>query len=1072
MLLNDDPLTFGDVPAPEERADTLRHLYDSKLDPLFWYPERIGAPIHAHLQCSSAWWSHVPFGFWIIGAAQPRLLVELGIHTGVSYTAFCQSAANQRLDTRCFAIDRWLGDKQSGICDEEAYWELKQFHDERYGAFSTLLRCTFNDALPYFSNTSIDLLHIDGSHTYDAIRHDFGAWLPKLSNRAVILLHDTNERQTDFGVWRFWAEISQQYPCFEFLHGHGLGILAVGSEVPSNIAALCSLRDPTEITRVRERFALLGECWLTDIQHRMVKAEAQAARRAAEEAQARTEAANRGAVEAKAEALVVGERARHKIDRLQAECDQVTAERDRAISARDQAMAERDRAIGERDQLAAERDRAAIERDQLAAERNRAIVEREEFVNSTFWQLTRPLRTVADRLPTSIRTMRRRLRRDIQVQPSKPPLSADIVQGDGVTDSSPPSAPREALSKEEDTAAAAPEVRVPDLLEMRNVVPRGRVAVVLHLYYPDLWEEMRTALGNIPEPFDLFVTLVDGASHLLRETILNEFPLAHVIVFRNHGRDLFPFVMLVNSGVLFRYELVCKIHGKRSLHFDGGESWRRDLINGVLGSVDLVERIIHAFESNPDIGIVVGDRQIHSGHDRWTRNKERVGQLLARIGPRGSIEEKSFPAGSVFWIRPFLLRTIGALNLRAEDFEPEPIRIDGATVHAVERIFGLICYEAGMQATESGRLPLTERSKVTVQPKVHVIAYYSPRFHPVPEDDTSLEEGLTEWNKVTRARALFERHRQPRLPGALGFYNARSPGVWEAQVDLARRYGLSAFCHYYYWFNGRGMLTRPIDELLATDKPHFPFLLCWANEPCSRSLDGLNQKSLITQSYDANWPEMLALDIAPILADHRYFRLEGRPMLLIYRVGCLPTPPETLQRARRALQQGGVGDVHIAGAWLRFPGDEDLPQDPASLGLDAYFEFPPHSMPAQLLEGGPSSPVPTFAGTVYDYDRTVSEALAQLALPNFSDRHRGVMTGWDNTPLCGENARIFHGATPANFRRWLRGVILHERSMNDSRERVVFINGWNAWADGAYLEPDADFGPGWLEGVASAVGLE
>jgi hypothetical protein len=219
------------------------------------------------------------------------MLVELGTHAGVSYTAFCQSVMNAGFDTRCVAVDTWLGDEQSGAYGEEVYSELREFHDGRYAAFSTLLRCTFDDALARFSDGSVDVLHIDGLHTYDAVRHDFDVWFPKLSNRAVVLLHDTNERQPGFDVWRLWAEISERFSCFEFLHSHGLGILAVGSNVPPAIADLCGLSDPADIVRVRRRFAVLGERWIAEMHQRQLFAEANTARGATTEAQARAEAA-------------------------------------------------------------------------------------------------------------------------------------------------------------------------------------------------------------------------------------------------------------------------------------------------------------------------------------------------------------------------------------------------------------------------------------------------------------------------------------------------------------------------------------------------------------------------------------------------------------------------------------------------------------------------------------------------------------------------------------------------------------------------------------------------------------
>src|SRR5262245_36652398 len=188
-------------------ASDLRALAAPSLDPMFWRAERLGAP--------SAWWEHVPFGQWVMCATRPRVLVELGTHWGVSYAAFCQAVARSSFDTRCYAVDTWHGDPQTGLYGEEVFADFRRFHDERYSAFSTLLRTTFDDARSQLTNGTVDLLHIDGLHPYEAVRHDFESWKPKLSERAFVLFHDTNERREDFGVWRFWAELTEQYPYFE-----------------------------------------------------------------------------------------------------------------------------------------------------------------------------------------------------------------------------------------------------------------------------------------------------------------------------------------------------------------------------------------------------------------------------------------------------------------------------------------------------------------------------------------------------------------------------------------------------------------------------------------------------------------------------------------------------------------------------------------------------------------------------------------------------------------------------------------------------------------------------------------
>lgn len=217
----------------------------------FDYPERLVSP--------NAWAAHIPFAFWLIQVARPLMLVELGVHTGNSYAAFCQAIQRERLPTQCFGVDSWQGDPQAGFYGDEVYQELAGWHDARYTNFSRLVRASFDEAADHFSAGSIDLLHIDGLHTYDAVRHDFETWRSRLSNQAVVLFHDINVRERDFGVWRFWKEISADYPAFEFAHGHGLGVLGVGASLSPGVGALFeAARNSHRVKQVRDFFARLG----------------------------------------------------------------------------------------------------------------------------------------------------------------------------------------------------------------------------------------------------------------------------------------------------------------------------------------------------------------------------------------------------------------------------------------------------------------------------------------------------------------------------------------------------------------------------------------------------------------------------------------------------------------------------------------------------------------------------------------------------------------------------------------------------------------------------------------------
>ena len=182
-----------------------------------------------HRLSPSTWTAHIPFAMFLTSILKPKIFVELGTYYGSSYCAFCQAVKELKIDTRCYAIDTWEGDSQSGFYGQDILDDLKGHHDPLYGDFSRLIQSTFDEASGHFTDKSIDLLHIDGFHTYEAVKKDFETWLPKLSEQGVVLFHDINVRERDFGVWRFWEEVRLKYPHFEFAHSHGLGVLSVGS---------------------------------------------------------------------------------------------------------------------------------------------------------------------------------------------------------------------------------------------------------------------------------------------------------------------------------------------------------------------------------------------------------------------------------------------------------------------------------------------------------------------------------------------------------------------------------------------------------------------------------------------------------------------------------------------------------------------------------------------------------------------------------------------------------------------------------------------------------------------------
>jgi lipopolysaccharide biosynthesis protein len=342
-----------------------------------------------------------------------------------------------------------------------------------------------------------------------------------------------------------------------------------------------------------------------------------------------------------------------------------------------------------------------------------------------------------------------------------------------------------------------------------------------------------------------------------------------------------------------------------------------------------------------------------------------------------------------------------------------------------------------------------------------LIAFYLPQFHPIPENDAWWGKGFTEWRNVVRARPNFAGHYQPHLPADLGFYDLRVPETRIEQADLARQYGIHGFCYYYYWFNGRRLLHRPLDEVHRSGEPDFPFCVCWANENWTRRWDGHDDDILIAQEYSPDADRRLITDLAPLFRDWRYIRVAGRPLFVVYRANMLPDPAATTERFREQARREGIEDPYLV--YVHVPG---MPP-PAVWGFDAGIEFPPHNLEVAEVTQSIQLTDPDFRGQVWDYVYSAQAAIAR-PMPEFR-LFRGVMVGWDNTPRLPTNGHVFVNAHPANYQRWLTALVAQTARTHPPEERLIFINAWNEWAEGCHLEPDRAFGRGYLEATRNAV---
>ncbi|MET4570496.1 glycoside hydrolase family 99-like domain-containing protein [Rhodanobacter soli] len=341
-----------------------------------------------------------------------------------------------------------------------------------------------------------------------------------------------------------------------------------------------------------------------------------------------------------------------------------------------------------------------------------------------------------------------------------------------------------------------------------------------------------------------------------------------------------------------------------------------------------------------------------------------------------------------------------------------------------------------------------------------VVAFYLPQFHPIPENDAWWGEGFTEWHNVTRALPQFEGHLQPRLPGELGFYDLRLADAMRKQMQLARDYGVGAFCSYFYWFAGKTLLETPLQQWLADPSLDLPLCLCWANENWSRRWDGRADDILIGQQHSPADDLAFIEHVARYLADPRYLRVGGKPLLLVYRPGLLPDPKATAVRWREWCRANGIGEIQLA-----YVQSFDR-VDPRTIGFDAAVEFPPNNTTPAPITARQHLLNPDYRGDVHDWRELARQSMAQpeSAYP----RYPGVNPGWDNEPRRSGAGRVFAHASPRGYRDWLRHAISVARQRFPAQP-LVFVNAWNEWAEGAVLEPDSRLGHAWLEATRTAL---
>lgn len=344
-----------------------------------------------------------------------------------------------------------------------------------------------------------------------------------------------------------------------------------------------------------------------------------------------------------------------------------------------------------------------------------------------------------------------------------------------------------------------------------------------------------------------------------------------------------------------------------------------------------------------------------------------------------------------------------------------------------------------------------------------LIAFYLTQYHPNNFNDQWWGKGTTEWNNVNQAVPQYLGHYQPRKPGELGYYDLRLKEVMQRQIELAKNYGIGAFCFYYYWFDGTRMLEAPLNLFLENKDLDMPFFYCWANENWTKKFTGNDNGVLIgvTQTKE-NYIAFID-SVIEDLQDSRYFTIDGKPVLSIYRAELLPEISEVLETWREKVRKAIGKELYLIAVQGR-----DVDVDWVSRGFDAESEF----QPKQVMDFTPKREDirfirKDFAGVVYDYKALVEQRLYKKNYTLQKKVYPAVAPMWDNSPRRDFRGMIFDGSTPELYKQWLKDAMAFVRA-NDSVENIVFLNAWNEWGEGAYLEPDEYYGYAYLEATAQA----
>lgn len=345
--------------------------------------------------------------------------------------------------------------------------------------------------------------------------------------------------------------------------------------------------------------------------------------------------------------------------------------------------------------------------------------------------------------------------------------------------------------------------------------------------------------------------------------------------------------------------------------------------------------------------------------------------------------------------------------------------------------------------------------------KARIIAFYLPQYHPIPENNEWWGKGFTEWTNVGKAKSLFPGHYQPRVPADLGYYDLRLPEVREMQANMARESGIEGFCYYHYWFAGRRLIEKPFNEVLTSEKPDFPFSLCWANhswEEKTWSSDGKN-KMLIEQTYPGIEDHINHFNaVLPAFKDKRYIRVNNKPIFGVYSPKDIPNVSEYIKLWNDLAKKEGFEGVYFIAITFKAKDIERyIKEGFDSVVFDLMFKRKSlmrfFNLACHKLFKIPS---------IIDYRDYSKTLLSDMPVSNYV--FPCVLPNYDHTPRSKRRGHLFSNSTPSNWAK-LMGGLLEKLKGKNKEENVIFLKSWNEWGEGNYMEPDLKYGKEFLDAL-------